>query len=29
LADFPASDPTGQLRKAEDELRKKVDAQRR
>ena len=28
-ADFAASDPTGQLRKAEDELRKKVDAQRR
>jgi hypothetical protein len=28
-ADFAPSDPTGELRKAEDELRKKVDAQRR
>ena len=28
-ADFAASDPTGELRKAEDELRKKVENQRR
>ena len=28
-ADFAASDPTGDLRKREDELRKKIDAQRR
>ena len=28
-ADFAPSDPTGELRKREDDLRKKVDAQRR
>src|SRR6266446_636330 len=28
-ADFAASDPTGELRKQEDDLRKKVEAQRR
>src|SRR5947209_20023576 len=28
-ADFAPSDPTGELRKQEDDLRKKIDAQRR